>query len=112
MSAGYLPEYVDTSDVTDSSSPSPDDFSYLMETVLEIGLNKSGNSNWDNGMGFTTVPPLPPDPDFDPCSGIPSEDYASTWAQFLYWCEGVLTLGVGGVGFFGNLFSIAVMSTK
>ena len=39
-------------------------------------------------------------------------DYMSTWRGTRYWCDGVLTLAVGGVGFVGNIFSILILSSR
>ena len=39
-------------------------------------------------------------------------EYMSTWRGTRYWCDGVLTLAVGGVGFVGNIFSILILSSR
>ena len=36
----------------------------------------------------------------------------SMWRGTRYWCDGVLTLAVGGVGFVGNIFSILILSSR
>ena len=39
-------------------------------------------------------------------------EYMSMWRGTRYWCDGVLTLAVGGVGFVGNIFSILILSSR
>ena len=39
-------------------------------------------------------------------------EYMSAWRGTRYWCDGVLTLAVGGIGFVGNIFSILILSSR
>ena len=66
------------------------------------------------GMPAYTVPPRwsPPLLNSPLCGGDMTLEYEETWDQFNYWCEGVLTVGVGVVGFVGNVFSIMILSTR
>lgn len=46
------------------------------------------------------------------CGGQLTPEYEATWSGFTYWCEGVLTVGVGMIGMVGNILSIAVLVTR
>lgn len=46
----------------------------------------------------------------DKCVSNSDPDFLQTWDTMLYWCEGLLMLPVGAIGFVGNVLAIIILS--
>ena len=87
-----------------------------MDPVLESTTAKSSTTNNPfNSIAAATTTNYANwtvNDDGNECGGDITAQYRHLWAQFNYWCEGILTLILGCVGLLGNMFSVAVLSTK